>query len=57
MKKQFGNIGHAAHLGGAMGGFVLTLFYNLNIVTHMLLIALGIPIILLFFGDKLRTYN
>jgi membrane associated rhomboid family serine protease len=25
MKKQLGNIGHSAHLGGAIGGFVLTL--------------------------------
>ena len=25
MKKQVGNIGHSAHLGGAMGGFILTL--------------------------------
>ena len=25
MKKQLGNIGHSAHLGGAIGGFVITL--------------------------------
>ena len=25
MKKQLGNVGHSAHLGGAMGGFLLTL--------------------------------
>ena len=25
MKKQLGNIGHAAHIGGTMGGYVLTL--------------------------------
>ena len=26
MKKQLGNTGHSAHLGGSMGGFVLTIF-------------------------------
>ena len=27
MKKQLGNIGHSAHLGGTIGGFVLTLMF------------------------------
>ena len=58
MKKQLGNTGHSAHLGGSMGGFVLTIFLYFSIFSKnmMLVIALGIPIILvLFFGEKLRN--
>lgn len=57
MKKQLGNVGHSAHLGGAMGGFILTILLNpsLFVTNKMMVILLGIPIILLlFFGDKLR---
>jgi len=57
MKKQLGNVGHSAHLGGAMGGFILTILLNPNlfVTNKMMVILLGIPIILLlFFGDKLR---
>lgn len=58
MKKQLGNIGHSAHLGGAIGGFVLTLLLNpsIFITNKLLVISLGIPIILLLlFGDKLKN--
>jgi len=56
MKKQLGNIGHSAHLGGAIGGYLLTLILypsvfseNLNIV-----LLIGAPIVLLLvFGKKL----
>ncbi|MCL7754438.1 rhomboid family intramembrane serine protease [Polaribacter sp. Z022] len=57
MKKQLGNVGHSAHLGGAMGGFAITLLLNpsLFITNKLLVISLGIPIILLLiFGDKLK---
>ena len=57
MKKQLGNVGHSAHLGGAIGGFALTLLLNPSVFStnRMLVIALGIPIILLLvFGDKLK---
>ena len=57
MKKQLGNIGHSAHLGGAIGGFALTLLLNpvLFSTNKMLVISLLIPIILvLLFGDKLK---
>ena len=57
MKKQLGNIGHSAHLGGAIGGFVITLivFPNL-IVSHPMMVGLlSIPIVLLLlFGSKLK---
>ncbi|PWG05009.1 rhomboid family intramembrane serine protease [Polaribacter aquimarinus] len=58
MKKQLGNIGHSAHLGGAIGGFAATLLLEPSIFTtnKILVIALGIPIVLLlFFGDKLKN--
>lgn len=57
MKKQLGNVGHSAHLGGAIGGYALTLLviptiFLENTVTVLLL---GVPIVLLLlFGNKLR---
>lgn len=58
MKKQLGNIGHAAHLGGAIGGFGLTLLLKpiLFSTNTLFVILLAIPILLLlFFGDKLKS--
>lgn len=58
MKKQVGNIGHAAHLGGAIGGFILTLLLNpiLFSTNKIFVILLAVPIILLLlFGDKLKS--
>jgi membrane associated rhomboid family serine protease len=58
MKKQLGNVGHSAHLGGAIGGFVLTLLLEPSIFlsNKILVIALAIPIVLvLLFGDKLKN--
>ena len=58
MKKQVGNVGHSAHLGGAIGGFAITLLLNpsLFITNKILVIALGVPIVLLLlFGDKLKN--
>ena len=57
MKKQLGNVGHTAHLGGAIGGYTLMLIVYpevfLNSTTTVLL--LGVPIILLLlFGDRLK---
>lgn len=56
MKAKLGNIGHSAHLGGAIGGFGITLllrpsvFYNdPTVITIMGVIIVG----LLIFGDKL----
>ncbi len=56
MKKQLGNTGHSAHIGGAIGGLVLTLalypqIFNENLT---IIIILAIPILLMFvFKDKL----
>lgn len=58
MKKQLGNVGHAAHLGGTIGGFALTLLLNPILFTTntIFVILLIIPIVLLlFFGDKLKS--
>jgi membrane associated rhomboid family serine protease len=57
MKKKLGNIGHSAHLGGAIGGFVLTLvlFPEIFLINQLMVIVLSTPIlILLFFGKKLN---
>ena len=58
MKKQIGNIGHSAHLGGAIGGYALTLLVFPQIILHSIttIVLLGIPIVLLLlFGNKLKS--
>lgn len=55
MQKQLGSVGHSAHLGGAVGGFFITiLLYPQVLVAHKtLIILLAVPILLLFlFGKK-----
>jgi len=57
MKKQLGNVGHSAHLGGAIGGYALMLLVYPAIFTTSFttVILLGIPIVLLLvFGHKLK---
>ncbi len=56
MKAQLGNIGHSAHIGGAIGGYVLTLalFPSLFKTNLFLVGILAVPILLMFlFKDKL----
>jgi len=50
MKNQLGNIGHDAHFGGAIGGYVLTLLLAPTLFTTSMdmVILLALPIILLF---------
>ncbi|RXP52294.1 rhomboid family intramembrane serine protease [Lutibacter sp. HS1-25] len=58
MKKQIGNIGHSAHLGGAIGGYALTLLVFPQIIFHSIttIVLLGIPIVLLLlFRNKLKS--
>lgn len=54
MKKQLGNIGHTAHLGGAIAGFVLTLFMKPQIFIQHTWVVLGmsLPVILLLLFEK-----
>lgn len=57
MKKQWGNIGHSAHLGGAVGGFIITLALYPQVLNFnkSMVIILAIPIILMFvFKNKLE---
>lgn len=57
MKKQLGNVGHSAHLGGAIGGygFLLLVFPQAFLQSTFTVIILGIPIVLLLlFGHKLK---
>lgn len=55
MKNRVGNIGHDAHFGGAVGGYILTLALAPWIFQHHLLmvILLAIPIVVLFILQKL----
>ena len=50
MKKQLGNIGHSAHLGGAIAGYLLTLAIVPSIILEhtFLVVGLAIPIVILF---------
>ena len=57
MKKQWGNIGHSAHLGGAIGGFILTILLYPQVLSEskFMVIILAVPIVLMFvFKDKLE---
>jgi membrane associated rhomboid family serine protease len=50
MKSQSDNIGHDAHFGGAIGGYVITLFLApwLFQTNFLMVVLLAIPIVLLF---------
>ncbi len=57
MKNQWGNIGHSAHIGGAIGGFIFTLILYPSVLStnKMMILILAIPIVLMFiFKDKLE---
>ena len=55
MKKSIGNIGHDAHFGGAVAGFVITLIHRPSILVKetLIVILMSIPIIVLFILTKL----
>ena len=54
MKRRIGNIGHDAHFGGAIGGFIITLLLKPSLLqTDLLHVGLlAIPIIILFVMHK-----
>jgi membrane associated rhomboid family serine protease len=54
MKNQLGNIGHTAHLGGAIAGFALSLFLIPHVFERNLIfvILLALPILYLLFFEK-----
>lgn len=55
MKAKNDNIGHTAHFGGAIGGYLITLIKQPSLLTDhtMMVILLAIPIIILFGMAKL----
>lgn len=55
MRSKSDNIGHTAHFGGAIGGYVITLLQVPQLVTENTLsvILLAIPILILFVMSKL----
>ena len=54
MKRRIGNIGHDAHFGGAIGGYVITLILAPWLFTEhfLMVILLAIPIVLLYVMRK-----
>ena len=58
MRTKLGNIGHSAHLGGAVGGFVLTIVLYPQVFNENMFVVsiLALPILLMFlFKDKLEN--
>jgi len=55
MKNRIGNIGHDAHFGGAIGGYVITLILSpwLFETNLLMIVLLAIPIALLFVLKKM----
>jgi len=55
MKAKNDNIGHTAHFGGAIGGYVITLVKDPQLfVDHTLMVVLlAIPIVILFVMEKM----
>lgn len=55
MKKRIGNIGHDAHFGGAVGGYLITLILSPSLFqTNLLFVGLlAIPIVVLFVLQKM----
>ena len=55
MKTKRDNIGHTAHFGGAIGGYLITLLKEPHLlIDHLnMVILLAIPIVLLFILAKL----
>lgn len=55
MKTRMGNIGHTAHFGGAIGGYVATLFFkpDLLVTDTLMVLLLALPIVFLFILGKM----
>lgn len=55
MKSRMGNIGHTAHFGGAIGGYLATLLFrpSLLVTDTLMVFLLAIPIIVLFTMEKM----
>jgi len=55
MKNRLGNIGHTAHFGGAIGGYVTTLLFRpeLFVTDTLMVFLLAVPILILFVLEKM----
>lgn len=55
MKSRLGNIGHTAHFGGAIGGYVVTLLFKpeLFVTDTFIVVLLAVPIVILFVLEKM----
>ena len=55
MKNKIGNIGHDAHFGGAVGGYIITLLLSpwLFETNLLMIVLLAIPIVILFSLKKM----
>ncbi|MEJ6792930.1 MAG: rhomboid family intramembrane serine protease [Lacinutrix sp.] len=55
MKKQIGNIGHDAHFGGAVGGYIITIVLAPRLLEQdlIMILLMGLPIVVLFVMQKL----
>jgi membrane associated rhomboid family serine protease len=55
MKAKNDNIGHTAHFGGAVGGYLITLLKAPYLLTDntLIVVILAIPIVILFIMAKL----
>ncbi len=55
MKSRVGNIGHSAHFGGAIGGYVTTLLFKPSLLATdtLMVLLLAVPIIILFVLGKM----
>lgn len=54
MKKQLGNVGHTAHFGGAVGGYLFTLLMMPELLetNFWIVVLLAIPMLVLFILDR-----
>lgn len=55
MKNRLGNIGHTAHFGGAIGGYVTVLLFKPDLIftDTLMVVLLAVPILILFVLEKL----
>ncbi|PXX25014.1 rhomboid family intramembrane serine protease [Arenibacter sp. ARW7G5Y1] len=55
MKTRLGNIGHTAHFGGAIGGYLVTLLFkpDLLVTDTLVVLLLALPIVILFILGKM----
>jgi membrane associated rhomboid family serine protease len=55
MRAKNDNIGHTAHFGGAIGGYLITLITNPHLLVEntLMVVLLTIPIVILFVMDKM----